>query len=606
MKKSLPTLTLKASLPVIGVKFFMVAAFIIAQGDTASAQKKPVERAAKDTVGKMLKNVSDSDIPPLYIGPDGNVGIGTNIPRHKLQVNGNLHMNGNYIYFYNEPGNLSSFIQWSHRDAATDRYDNMLALAGYCGIKLGYTRNDKFYSVLSANSLDQNGQSGAVDIKSEDRTGTHPKGLVMYVTGPMDRGTGVEFRNNDGTEGIGFTKNLIYQTGDNKDLNLSAAGTGKINLNTSINAGGTIYLGPDYSLYRYISNIKHVAPGSDYEGIYMEFKNAKDGNGKNNGFRFTEDAGSYPIMRMKGGFVGIGTDDPRFPLEVWNTRGSLDNPSTNYSGKEFTMHGVSDVGGRSFSSCSVYALGDFVTKNAFIGSKNSQYSDIRLKKDIHQSSSAEDLATLRCIQVVNYKMIDTINDNTTYKKVIAQQVQRVYPKAVSTSFKTLPDVFQKAASIVYQRDNLYLITLANPQHLKEGDKVELKLSGAADITVSVTQINGDRSFTVASNKALDKREGVFVYGRPATDVLTVDYDAISMLNVSATQQLAKTIDEQQKQLLELKAANEKLAEENEELHKEQAATKVTLNSILSRLAHMNGPKDKLSASTVVASVTREQ
>ena len=121
----------------------------------------------------------------------------------------------------------------------------------------------------------------------------------------------------------------------------------------------------------------------------------------------------------------------------------------------------------------------------------------------------------------------------------------------------------------------------------------------------MTGIRDETHFVVSSKLELSKERDIFVYGHPATDVLTVDYEAIGMLNVSATQQLSKTIDEQQKQLSELKAANQKLAKENEELHKEQAATKLTLNSILTRLAQIDSPKDKLSASTVVASATRE-
>jgi hypothetical protein len=37
-------------------------------------------------------------------------------------------------------------------------------------------------------------------------------------------------------------------------------------------------------------------------------------------------------------------------------------------------------------------------------------------------------------------------------------------------------------------------------------------------------------------------EQVFVYGREVKDFRTVDYDAISMLNVSATQELARKLE----------------------------------------------------------------
>jgi hypothetical protein len=58
-------------------------------------------------------------------------------------------------------------------------------------------------------------------------------------------------------------------------------------------------------------------------------------------------------------------------------------------------------------------------------------------------------------------------------------------------------------------------------------------------------------------------EKVFVFGREVNDFLTVDYDAISMLNVSATQHLKKEMDQEMKVLraenAELRAANDALA-----------------------------------------------
>ena len=51
---------------------------------------------------------------------------------------------------------------------------------------------------------------------------------------------------------------------------------------------------------------------------------------------------------------------------------------------------------------------------------------------------------------------------------------------------------------------------------------------------------------------------VFVYGREVDDFRTVDYEAISMLNVSATQELLKRIEA-------LENENQKLTESNTEL-----------------------------------------
>ena len=50
-----------------------------------------------------------------------------------------------------------------------------------------------------------------------------------------------------------------------------------------------------------------------------------------------------------------------------------------------------------------------------------------------------------------------------------------------------------------------------------------------------------------------KKEGqVFVYGKQVNDFHVLDYDAVSMLNVSATQELYKIVTKQQKTIDSLK------------------------------------------------------
>ena len=49
-------------------------------------------------------------------------------------------------------------------------------------------------------------------------------------------------------------------------------------------------------------------------------------------------------------------------------------------------------------------------------------------------------------------------------------------------------------------------------------------------------------------------EKVFVYGRQIKDLRTVDYDALGMLNISATQELAKKVAALEEENRQLKAS----------------------------------------------------
>lgn len=79
----------------------------------------------------------------------GNVGIGTTNPVNRLQLNGgNLHMNGNIIYFRNDPNDKRQIIKWN---SSTDR----LNIGGWSGTTLGYTdgaATDAVTPVLTVNS----------------------------------------------------------------------------------------------------------------------------------------------------------------------------------------------------------------------------------------------------------------------------------------------------------------------------------------------------------------------------------------------------------------------------------------------------------------------
>lgn len=69
------------------------------------------------------------------------------------------------------------------------------------------------------------------------RTGTHATSRALYVTGTFGaNSTGVEFRHDNGTQGIGFGYNTIYATGSNasQDIGLQALGaTGNLNFTTN-------------------------------------------------------------------------------------------------------------------------------------------------------------------------------------------------------------------------------------------------------------------------------------------------------------------------------------------------------------------------------------
>jgi hypothetical protein len=161
-------------------------------------------------------------------------------------------------------------------------------------------------------------------------------------------------------------------------------------------------------------------------------------------------------------------------------------------------------------------------------------SDARIKNIIGLSDNAADLQTILKLRITNYHFIDTVaRGGKLYKKVIAQEVEQIYPDAISKSTDVIPDIFQMA-----DIKNGH-IAIANT--LKAGDMVKLILSNRTEF-VKVNDADGN-----GFNVNLSDEGKVFVYGRQVNDFRSVDYEALTTLNISATQQLVKMINDLQQQ-----------------------------------------------------------
>jgi len=241
------------------------------------------------------------------------------------------------------------------------------------------------------------------------------------------------------------------------------------------------------------------------------------------------------------GFIGIGTT-PLYPLDV---------ASSVYTG---------------IGSGAYYYLYESTAETEYVGSALNEYvairadnwilanglislSDRRIKNIVGPSDTARDLATLMGIEITDYTYKDTVaRGNRPQKKVIAQQVEQVYPQAVSRTKDVVPDIYRKAT----MHDGW--VQLATD--LKVGERVKLIGENKNGI-YPVLEVRGDAFLTDFKPKT-DK---VFVYGREVQDFRTVDYEAISMLNVSATQELNRRVEKQAEEIAALERDNQALRQE---------------------------------------------
>jgi len=194
-------------------------------------------------------------------------------------------------------------------------------------------------------------------------------------------------------------------------------------------------------------------------GLNVGFDNneimARNNHAKSN-LSIQRDGGNLILCELSNGRVGIGTASPVCRLEV---DGAI--PYSFYRTAWLNGDGAFDRNGNvSDYSVSIKASGRVVASAFDVA------SDARIKSVIGVSNGVDDLQTLGKIEITDYHYKDVIGKGkTSFKKVIAQQVEKVFPQAISTRIGVVPDIYQQAVC----KDGWVELKTA----LKVGEKVRL-------------------------------------------------------------------------------------------------------------------------------------
>ena len=312
-------------------------------------------------------------------------------------------------------------------------------------------------------------------------------------------------------------------------------------------------------------------------GIHTQFYRGDNGD---HYLRSGNSVGRLYLQDIGGGNVIIGGNGvQRGKLHV---AGSVSSDNGAFAFYANNGSGGTNTGGN--GGAQLYGI---YTDNRMAAVEFNAFSDERIKNIQGVSDGASDLTAMMGIEVTDYTFRDTLkNGKAAQKKVVAQQVEKVFPLAVSKSTEVVPDIMKKAEI----SDGWVELST----DLKKSDKVRLLAGKDTDKLCEVLEVK-DGKFRVAFDAA---EKEVFVYGREVSDFRSVDYDAIAMLNVSATQEIKKASDTAEEALRKenevLKAQLAKQDERLAALEKEKAASDVRLAALESALL---GKKDSRTVSS---------
>jgi hypothetical protein len=164
-------------------------------------------------------------------------------------------------------------------------------------------------------------------------------------------------------------------------------------------------------------------------------------------------------------------------------------------------------------------------------------SDIRIKKEINDITDDGALQQILAIQPKTYKYIDYLSKgNSNVYGFIAQQVKEVIPHSVETVKNIIPNIYKRASC------DSNIITLENDvsQDLNLNDNIKIYDEFGNDNMYNITEINSN---VIKIDKDINT-SNIFVFGKEVDDFHTLKKDYIFTLNVCATQELYKLIQNQ--------------------------------------------------------------
>ena len=198
---------------------------------------------------------------------------------------------------------------------------------------------------------------------------------------------------------------------------------------------------------------------------------------------------------------------------------------------------------------------DLILIGGFYGTQTttqSEISDERIKKEINDIQTP-----LNKIMELKPKEYYLCDDKDYYKKfgVIAQDVEKTFPELIHNSSDYIANIFSYAkyenGIITLEKDITNLININDEIKivLDNNDKNNLEI--AIDDTpysnrykrrfVKVLEIIDNHSFKIDIEL---KEVDIFIYGKKVEDFKRLDYESLYCLNISATQELYKLIQQQ--------------------------------------------------------------
>ena len=366
----------------------------------------------------------------IYSNNSGNVGIGTSAPIEKLTVQ---TLNNSYgVSQRGENGNIiSTYMGGTSAGIGTFSNTNMRIFSnGNSALFINSGNSNVGVGVdFPANKL-QIGSVGGTSFATNDfaiGNGTNAMAILQSNASTL----------------LGSTTDIVLRPKNN--------GTGYVGINV-LTPTNKLQIG-SVGATGFTTNDLAIGNGTNAMAIYQTDASTLIGSStdiilkpRNNGH----------------GRVGINTNTPRASLDV--------DDNVVFQNKLYAyMNGTADLDGIGLCNrCDAQI--SIMASYGIYAEEFDAFSDARIKNIQGASNAAKDLKAINALQIRDYTMKDKIKyGDKSFKKVIAQEVEKVYPQAVSKHRDFIPNVYQATNSITKTADG-YLLSFTNDHHISSNAK----------------------------------------------------------------------------------------------------------------------------------------
>ena len=474
----------------------------------------------------------------------------------------------NYIYY-----SKGVYVGGTPSNYSNDAAGLVVDLATTNGVKT---------AVVFQNGSTYNGSNYTAIISSHDLNtrGGMNQPLAIYAS-PLYFNTSIGSANGNIMTLTGSSNGLtgsvgIWTTSPNAELHVCGSSiiTGQLSLKNAYYSS-TSY--PTWALQIIDTNQQY----SNTQGIGLTFGNNNTGdynagylqyvcrgyNYSSNYVRMGVSGSGLQLYVTANGYVGIGTYEPSFPLQVsgYNIYGRADglsyfmyNPNVTSAHAVFSGYGTNTSwDGYYLNRVSIYTSNIVWSDFGFVAS-----SDMRIKSNIVQADTSIALSKILQLPLMKYNYIDYISDGTSQVYgMIAQTVKQVLPEAVSLQKNVIPSIYKIASNVVLNNNNIIIsVSIDSSSELKVGGNVELIIENMKDKYKTKVISFTTSELVVARWDDFDETKKVFVYGAEIDDFHTVDKPYLGILCMGAIQELSKKNDILTQQVATLIQQMDKLLE----------------------------------------------